>query len=107
MTTKPSKLIFALILLLLCMILSLSGGYSELRIIGRTSLEVEEMYGPFDRHGHISEDGLYRNARCSYFLRETSWLGVKKKYFFMIRFDENGVAVECENNYVYPLIYDI
>ncbi len=101
MTTKLSKRIFALIMLL-CMILSLTGCYSERRIIGRTSIEVEEMYGPFDRRlgSEPGADGLYRNANVLYFVRKKKSFDETITYYFRIRFDENGVAVECENNYV-------
>ena len=89
----------------ICCILSLVGcgdKYNEEDFIGKTSLEIVEKYGPFDCViATLGEDGLYRNGRCGYIQEEAQkgFLGTSQEELFFIRFDENGVAVECSEGY--------
>ncbi|MBR2902043.1 MAG: hypothetical protein IKC38_02360 [Clostridia bacterium] len=72
---------------------------NEEDVIGLTSLEIEEKYGDFNIYNHITdakirgEDGLYRSKKNGYVVKkETSG---KWAVWFVIHFDENGVAVEA------------
>ena len=44
------------------------------------------------------EDGLYRGSRCGYTIKEpvTGWLGTSPEVLFFIIFDQDGIAVSCE-----------
>ena len=73
--------------------------YREEKFIGCSSQEIEEEYGKFD----ISmmprdEDGLYRNCRCGYMTKERRprLFGYDPPEYYMISFNENGIAVRCE-----------
>ncbi|MBQ8498172.1 MAG: hypothetical protein IJ489_12070 [Clostridia bacterium] len=64
-------------------------------IIGKTSAEIEERYGEFYQCSMpVSEDGLYRNCRCSLVIKEsrTGFLGTDPAEVLSISFDENGIA---------------
>ena len=64
-------------------------------IIGKTSAEIEARYGKFYQCSMpISEDGLYRNARCSLLIKErrVGFLGTDPAEVLAISFDENGFA---------------
>ena len=47
--------------------------------------------------GEAGEDGLYRNSKCGYTIKEkkTGLLGSSDEVLFFICFDENGVATSC------------
>ena len=73
--------------------------FKENDIIGLTSAEIVEKYGEFDRpQGKLGEDGLYRNCACGYLISEakTGYLGTTPPEYFMITFDENGIACYCK-----------
>lgn len=73
--------------------------YKEDDIIGLTSVEIVEKYGDFDRpQGKPNEDGLYRNCACGYLISEAKkgYLGTTPPEYFMITFDENGIACYCK-----------
>ncbi|MBR6776885.1 MAG: hypothetical protein IKM27_03975 [Clostridia bacterium] len=91
-----------LLLLIFAVIFSLFGcsgrRFKEDDIIGLTSAEIIEKYGEFDRpQGKPGEDGLYRNCACGYLISEakTGYLGTTPPEYFMITFDENGIACYC------------
>ena len=93
---------FVLFVLIAVMALGFSGctkmKYREDQIIGLTSLEIVEKYGDFDRpQGSPGIDGLYRDCSCGYLVAEkrVGFLGSTPPEYFMIDFDENGVAVRC------------
>ena len=73
--------------------------YSEQEIIGLTSREIIEKYGDFDRtiHALPNADGLYCNCACGYLIAEArkGFLGTTPPEYFMISFDENGIAIWC------------
>ena len=72
--------------------------YTEDDFLGLTSSEIIEKYGDFDRkRGAPDEDGLYRDCACGYLIteKETDFFGTTPPEYFMIYFDENGVADWC------------
>ncbi len=73
--------------------------YNPDDIIGLTSKEVIEKYGDFEyTFSERSEDGYYSNTSCGYIVEEkkVGFLGTTPEKYFMISFDENGVAVICK-----------
>ena len=94
-------------MLLLCVVLivALAGcveKYKEEDFIGKTSAEIETEYGSFDCvMGQPDNDGLYRNCRCGYTIKEpqVGFLGTDPEVLFFISFDKNGVAYECSEDY--------
>jgi hypothetical protein len=46
-------------------------------------------------------DGLYRNCRCGYTIQkpQKGFLGTQPEKIFFICFDENGVAISCEEGF--------
>ncbi len=93
------------LLVLLCFfLLSFSGcaKYQPSDFVGKTSAQIEEIYGAFDCVGMApSADGLYRSTSCGYTLREprTGFLGTDPERLLFISFDENGVATACCEGY--------
>lgn len=90
--------IVLLTLLILCVFSGCEKKYSEDEIIGLTSIEIVEKYGDFDRtQGFPDEDGLYRDCACGYIISEkrVGFLGTTPPEYFMIYFDEDGVANWC------------
>ena len=83
--------------------------YDKSDFIGKTSLEIEDEYGSFDHIIGIrnenglyrDEDGLYRNCSCGYIIEEerVGFLGTDPAVYYYIIFNENGVAVNCEEGY--------
>lgn len=70
--------------------------------IGKTSAEIISEYGEFDcLLMPAGEDGLYRNCSCGYTVKgpEVGFFGTSPEILFFIRFDENGVAISCEEGY--------
>lgn len=90
--------------LLVCLILVLISActnhqYDEAWIIGKTSAEIEEQYGRFDRLGkHYGEDGLLHRTRAGYIIKESrvTALGKTTEELFVIHFDQDGIATSCE-----------
>ena len=87
------------------LVLSLAGcnaKYHEAEFVGKTSSEIIQEFGPFDCTGMpAAEDGLYRNCQCGYTIKEPQkgFLGTSPEILFFITFDENGIAVACEEGY--------
>lgn len=87
------------------LLLSLAGcgaGYNVEDIIGKTSAEIEAEFGAFDCCGvPVSADGLYRNTACGYTVKESrvGFFGTEPEVLYFITFDENGIAVACEEGY--------
>lgn len=88
------------------MILLITGctsGYRSSEMIGKTSAEIIQQYGAFDYLTmHAEDDGLYKNCRCGYTIREAypSFLGRKEEILYFITFDENGIAIKFQKGYV-------
>jgi hypothetical protein len=97
------KRFWALILAMICTA-ALTGcqKYRDTDMIGKTSAQILEQYGAFDCVGMPADaDGLYRNTCCGYTIKESraGLLGTDPEVLFFIHFDENGIAVECEEGY--------
>lgn len=92
-----------LILALLCMLLfSACGKYRPDDFLGKSSVQIEAEYGSFDCISAPADpDGLYRNRSCGYTVKASraGFLGASPEILFFITFDENGVAVKCEEGY--------
>lgn len=72
--------------------------YKEEDIVGLTASEIVEEYGDFDRkQGYPDADGLYRNCACGYLISEEKKgvLGTTPPEYFMIYFDDDGIAYWC------------
>ena len=77
--------------------LNYKNDYQEFKdnVLGKSSAEVEELYGEFDETGMPrGDDGLYRNTRCSYIVIEArvGYLGTTPPWVVSIGFDANGIA---------------
>ena len=106
--TKANKHVhssFAAILVCVCLMFSLAGcaaKYNAKDFIGKTSAEIISDYGTFDcTTMPASEDGLYRNCRGGYTIKEpkTGFFGTAEEMLFFISFDENGIAMECTEGF--------
>ena len=76
--------------------------YREKDFVGKTSLDIVEAHGAFDCITMpAGKDGLYRSCRCGYTVREprTGFLGTQPEKLFFIVFNEQGIAVSCEEGY--------
>lgn len=92
------------VFLCIALVLSCSGctKYRASDFIGKTSAEIISEFGEFDcTLMPAEEDGVYRNCQCGYTVREPrkGFLGTSPEILFFILFDENGVAVSCEEGY--------
>ena len=100
----------AMVLLNLFSLCSCGGKYKYDKewILGKTSSEIEERYGEFDRkprQGSIYEkDGNYYNAQAGYLLKEerVGYLGTDPAEYYMIWFDEYGQAVGVDEEWSDP-----
>lgn len=77
--------------------MELKNEYQEFKddVLGKTSAEIEEIYGKFDNAGMPrGDDGLFRSTRCSYIVIEerVGFLGTTPPWVISIGFDSNGVA---------------
>ena len=64
-------------------------------------MEVIDKYGEFDcTYMPAEEDGLYR-SKCGYTVKKPrrGFLGTSSEVLLLISFDENGIAVDCEEGY--------
>lgn len=95
------KRIMIFLFAVLCMLQMLTGcsaGYREEHYLGKSSAEIIAAYGEFDcTTMPVGSDGLYRNCRCGYTIRNRNYASAEILYF--ITFDENGMAVSCEIGY--------
>lgn len=72
--------------------------YDADEVVGLTSIQIVEKYGNFDRkQGYPNEDGLYCNCACGYLIKpkKVGYFGTTPPEYFMIFFDETGVAKHC------------
>ncbi len=89
-------------LLVLCVAVLLSActqhPYDEEWVIGKTSAEIEEKYGKFDRREwDYREDGLLYGTDAGYILKESRvfWFGKTMEELFVVRFNQEGIAISC------------
>lgn len=76
--------------------------YNADDFIGKTSAQIIGEFGAFDCCGMpASADGLYRNTACGYTIKESrvGFLGTDPEVLYFITFDENGIAIACEEGY--------
>ena len=88
--------------LLVLLLVGCSPKYNPEDFIGKSSEEIISQYGSFDcLSTPAGEDSLYRNCRCGYTVKDpkVGFLGTSDEILFFITFDENGVAVGCEEGY--------
>ena len=100
MNKRIATLLFCAMFLLA--LVGCSSKYSADDFIGKTSAQIEAEFGIFDCCGMpASEDGLYRNTSCGYTIKapRVGFLGTDPEVLFFISFDENGIAVACEEGY--------
>ena len=98
-----------LLVTIICLILFFIGcsavssdKYDKDDFIGKSSIEIVKKYGEFDCVTMpVCEDGLYKNCRCGYTIKEAKqgFLGASEEVLFFVSFDENGNATECEEGY--------
>ena len=99
------KKVLTSVLICICLVLSLAGcskAYDEADFIGKSSLEIIREYGEFDCVlVPAGEDGAYRSCRCGYTVKEvkSGFFGTSEERLFFILFDENGLAIDCEEGY--------
>lgn len=87
---------------LLSLLAGCSSGYHADDFLGKTSAEIISKFGPFDCITMpVSEDGLFRNCRFGYTVKasQKGFPGTSPEILFFITFDENAVAVKCEEGY--------
>ena len=99
---KKTSITILVCIIFIMSIAGCSAKYKEEHFLGKTSGEIEAEYGQFDCVlMPASEDGSYRNCRCGYTIKEpqSRFLGTSDEVLFFIKFDENGIAVSCEEGY--------
>lgn len=72
--------------------------YDPEDFIGLTSAEIVEKYGEFDaQRAYSGKNNLYYKGACGYIVAEAQvgFLGTEPPKYFMIYFDENGIAYKC------------
>ena len=72
--------------------------YDEEWIIGKTSSEIEERYGRFDRfEWGYRDDGLLYSTDAGYIIKAStvSWHGKTTEELFVVHFNEVGLADSC------------
>lgn len=76
--------------------------YNKEDFIGKTSIEIVNEFGIFDYTGMpIEYDGLFKSCQCGYTIDEAKkgYLGTSSEVLYIITFDENGIAIYCEEGY--------
>ncbi len=79
--------------------------YREEKFIGLSSQEIREKYGKFDYLSLQDAPGLWRNCWCGYMICEeypTFFGDTEYPMYFMIYFNEEGIATKCEYKIMYP-----
>lgn len=105
MKKKITALFCVLLLSVLLLPSCASAPYDKTELMGKTSAEVIALYGDFDvRTAEPGEDGLYRDSGAGYLTKtaRVGCFGTDPEEYYLIRFDENGVACAVEENYVRP-----
>ncbi len=96
---KKALLLFVTVfVIVLCISGCAEKPYTEESIIGLSSAEIVEKFGDFDRkQGEPDNRGLYCDCACGYLISEAKagFFGATPPEYFMIYFDENGIADFC------------
>ena len=82
--------------------------YSEFKIIGKNSDEIQDIYGQFDYHNaSIDEKGCRYNGWCGYLTAEGIpglsaywWLAPQWDEYYIIHFNEEGIADKVEKRHI-------
>lgn len=99
---KKTCLLLSLLLVISWLLAGCADKYEENDFLGKTSKEIVSEFGEFDCVSKRADsDGLYRNAACGYTVEEplVGFLGTTPEVLLFIHFDENGIAVGCEEGY--------
>ena len=99
---KKIMMIFICFFVFMLFLVGCDDKYHEDQFLGKTSAEIVNEYVQFDcTLMPLDEDGLYRNCRCGYTIKEpqVGFLGTSPEILFFIYFDENGIAVSCDEEY--------
>ncbi len=101
------KKAFLLFVTVFAIVLCISGceekRYAQEEIIGLSSAEIVAKFGDFDRtQGEPDNRGLYRDCACGYLISEAKagFFGTTPPEYFMIYFDENGIADFCRQEQI-------
>ena len=88
-----------ILIILICLILFFIGcsavssdKYDKDDFIGKSSIEIVKKYGEFDCVTMpVCEDGLYKNCRCGYTIKEAKqgFLGASEEVLFFVSFEED------------------
>ena len=70
--------------------------YDPENYIGITAEQIIDRYGAFDRYKYWDGTDTYRYGLYVVKPKQVGYLGTYNEEHFIIRFDENGVAYECE-----------
>lgn len=78
--------------------------YREEKFIGRSSQEIREKYGKFDYLSLQDAPGLWRTCWCGYKICDKygGFFGTDYPLYFMIYFNEEGIATKCKYKIMYP-----
>ncbi|MBR6783594.1 MAG: hypothetical protein IKM32_02775 [Clostridia bacterium] len=96
------KVITLLLLTAAVLLVGCWSKYDENDFLGKSSKEIVAEFGDFDFASRSADaEGVYRNAVCGYTVREkrTGLLDSKPEVLIFIHFDEDGIAVHCEEGY--------
>lgn len=106
---KHWMLICMAALLMIYGVMSLSScaqKYDKEWILGKTSSEIEERYGPFDYCGNTEyrSDGNYYNGGCAYRTKEerVGYFGTDPAEYYRVYFDSEGKAYEIKEKWFVP-----
>ena len=70
--------------------------YNPDNYIGLTAEQIIDRYGEFDRCSFWDSTGNYRHGTYVVVQEYAGFFEIHYEEIFIIRFDENGVAYECE-----------
>ena len=99
---KTLKMSLCILLILVLIGLVVFGIYKYIHrwdpenFIGLTAEQIINCYGEFDRCSFWASTGNYRVGRYTVKPERVGFLGTYNEERFVIRFDENGIAYECE-----------
>ena len=100
---KPWKIILLILLaaailfgILAFVVYQWAHRYEPENYIGRTAQQIIIRYGKFDRSTTWESTGNYRTGIYIVKPKVVGYLGTYNEEYFLIRFDENGVAYDCE-----------
>ena len=105
MKKKTGVLVGVLLLVAVLVSACATAMYDEEEVIGLTSAEVVTLYGAFDVWTADPDvDGLYRSAGAGYLTKEkrVGFFGTAPEEFYLIHFDENGIAYKITEDYIRP-----